>query len=133
MLKRELERFAAALYKYTQDADIRYEPRPTVSRLYDSGTATLSAAFDVITRVAPQASAVVTVQLPRPDPKNGGRRVIVQRANTSGAIVLSPLGCTINGYDRLLIAALPHYITARFDGENYFTDLPGCADFGEGL
>ena len=53
--------------------------------------------------------------------------------NVLGAIVLSPIGCTINTYDRLLLSTIPGYITARFDGENYYTDLPGAAGWSEGL
>lgn len=130
-LKRELERLASAVYKYTQDADIRYEPRPSISKVYTSGT--IAAAFDVITRVSPATGETVTVQLPRPDPRNGGRRVIVQRMTTVGAIVISPIDCSVNSYDRYIMTNAPGYVTARFDSENYFTDLPGCADFGEGL
>lgn len=130
-LKIELERFAGGIYRYTQDAALFFEPKPTVSKIYETGT--ISAAFDAITRVAPRADETVTVQLPRPDSKQGGRRLFVQRMNTLGAIVLSPLGCTVNTYDRIVLSALPGYITARFDGENYFTDLPGCADWGEAL
>lgn len=131
VLKRELERLADGIYRWTQDADLRYEPRPTVSPISISGT--IYAAFDVITRVQPLDEETVTVQLPRPDARNGGRRLFVQRLNTAGAIVLSPLDCTVNSYDRLVLSALPGLVTVRFDGENYYTDAPGCADWGEAL
>lgn len=131
--QKNLDRLTDGVIRFASDVGRTYSPRPDATAPVTTGTT--SAAYDVITRVAPaQSDTVVTVQLPQPQTADGGRPLIVARTNYNGAIILKPLGgATLNGLSRLMMFGTPGIARIMFDGQNFYTDYQGALAWDEGL
>lgn len=121
-LKRDLERFAQGVYKYTQDAAAGFVSFPV-----PSPASVL--AFGTVTRVSLVAGDSLVLQLPQPDVKNGGKSLSIKRETTTGSCKIRGVGALINGRpSQLLPAALGMY-SVFFDGTNYYSTQPLAADW----
>lgn len=121
-LKSDLDRLVNEIDRWTRNLPNEYVER---DRSASRGTIT-AVGFGVVNRLGPLDGEILNVQLPRPDPKNGGRRLVVVRATTTGMAVLRAVGCTINGAAYFGLRSHVHFVDVLFDGENYFTDDPGA-------
>ncbi len=123
-LKRDLERFAKAVDGYTREsAPAAFVAAPQPGRL-----GVLS--FDMVTRVALATGDVLTLQLPQPDTKNGGRVIYVKRETTVGTCTLRGVGALLNGRATALLPAQPGLYGIYFDGANYYSQQALAADWG---
>ena len=134
-LKRDLERLANGVAAQAKSAQQRFSSNFDVSAPQVSDCA---ASFGQITRIGTLgASALVNVQLPPPDPKNGGKQLGVQRTTASGTVYLRPVGknaagenVTINGRASLMLLGSVLLTTVTFDGQHYYADNPGAVPWG---
>lgn len=122
-LKRDLERFAQGVYKYTQDAPRVFAPIPI------AGSTTLLA-FGTVTRVALLAGDSLTLQLPQPDTADGNKTLYIKRETNTGSCVIRGVGALLNGRSTKLLPAQPGLYSIFFDGLNYFSEQPLAADWG---
>lgn len=132
-LQRELDRLVTGLYDYAESVRQLNDVKPEITRsIVRSGTC--AAAYDTLLRVQPFDDTTVTVQLPRPNTKEGGLTLRVARLNYAGAIVLTPIGdALINEAPQLVMYATPGLIEVLFDGQNFYSDYQGAFAWGEGL
>lgn len=125
-LRTDLERQSATLEEYhatltgpQQNAVL--VRKPVKRRLNDT-----TAAFGEFTPVGlVNDTDVITVSLPRPDPRNAGLRAYIVRRATPGTIRVTSPGATINGFGAVELAASVGLYVFFFDGEHYFTP-PGA-------
>lgn len=121
-LKRDLERFASGI-----DALVRNLPADYVERNKSATRAVItSAAFGQVNRAGPRNGETQRIQLPRPDLKNTGREIMVSRTTTTGTVILDAIGCLVNGSASFGMRQHIHFVRLMFDGENYYTNDPGC-------
>jgi hypothetical protein len=89
-----------------------------------------------MTRVAPQRDTDwITLRLPKPNPRDGGRSIQIARLTSLGAveIVTSAPGCTVDGLERILLLGSIGLTTITTDGSNFFMDVGGALNWGAGL
>lgn len=122
-LKRDLERFAQGVSRYSKDAQQSFVgvPQPGV-------VGTLS--FGMVTRVSLVFGATLILQLPQPDVKNGGLELYIKRELTTGTCTVRGVGALINGRATKLLPAAPGLYTIYFDGANYYSTPQLAADWG---
>jgi len=122
-LKRDLERFAQGVYKYTQDSKKSFSslPQPAPANVL---------AFDLVTRVNMRAGDSLALQLPQPDVKNGGRTLYLKRELTTGSCVIRGVNALIDGRATKLLPAAPGIYSVFFDGTNYYSSPQFAADWG---
>jgi hypothetical protein len=122
-LKTELERLSNGLDRYARDLALEVESRPMVRK---PELASTFAAFGALTRIRPADGQTIVTQLPAADPRNGGKVLRVLRLSSTGVVYLRPIDCLINGRDDYLMTCDVGFVTVLFDGENYYTDVPGA-------
>lgn len=119
-LKRDLERLAASLQTLAQDVPRNFVPVPEVGPVA-TRAGTIAASYDVVTRVRPATGETVTIHLPPPEARDGGRLVVIDVLGSAGTVLVQPLrGALINGAPSLSLASVGEY-PVRFDGENFST------------
>lgn len=124
-LRRDLDRLGSGLDRFFRELPLKYRPRWRYE--LPIATSNTFAAFDTVTRVAPLEGGTVVVQLPRANPKDGGRELRVQRMNTEGIIYLFPPDAEINGAARYHMLNSIGFVTVQWDGAGYYTEHPGAA------
>lgn len=122
-LKRDLERLAQGIYKYTQDAPKVFLPSPTPSPV---GVL----AFGCVTRVSLVAGDSLSLQLPQPDAQNGGKILYIKRETTTGSCAIRGVGALLNGRSAKLLPAQVGLYSIFFDGMNYYSLQQLAADWG---
>ena len=119
-LKTALDRQGADLRDKLQNLQNVYAERFGVQAVVKSGAQ--AAAFGQMMRVQLESGGTMSVLLPRPDPKNGGRLIGVLRLATAGTVTLLAVGCNINGSTAsVTLPAKVGLSIITFDGSNYFT------------
>lgn len=121
-LKRDLERFAQGVYKYTQDAPSAFAPVPV------TGSTTVLA-FGTVTRVTLIAGDSIALQLPQPKPADGNKTLYIKRESSTGSCTIRGVGALINGRATKLLPAQPGLYSIYSDGVNYFSVQPLAADW----
>ena len=121
-LKRDLERLAQGVYKYTQDASAAFMPTPAPAPV-----AKLS--FGCVTRVNMVAGDTLVLQLPPVDVANGGKTLYIKRETTAGSCQIRGVGANINGRPTKILPAMPGMYAIYFDAVNYFSHQPLAADW----
>ncbi len=122
-LKRDLERFATAVDSYTRNADKLFTPKPG-----NAPSSTLS--FDNVTRVSLLIGDVLTLQLPQPDVKNGGRTLYIKRETAGGTVNINGVGCLINGRSSKVLPNAPGMYSIYFDATNYYSSPQFATGWG---
>lgn len=125
-LKRDLERLANGVDRYTRNAPSVFEPLPEVSKLDPAP----KLAFGTITKVAPVVGTPLILQLPQPDPTNGGRRIIIERTSVLGTAYVLAIGCLVNGLAQGLLPSALGIYEIVFDGQNYYSSPQLAVDWG---
>ncbi len=120
ILKRDLGRFANAMFLFVRTLRAAYHPRMKNQPIVTSGTA--QAAFDMVCRVAPIAGQTVTIQLPRAGIGDAGRTLRILRLTATGTTTAVGLDSTINGQDPRTISAARGFVTLMWDGEGWYTE-----------
>ena len=124
-LKRDLERFASAVDGYVRaGAPISFVAAPQpVDRVG-------ILAFGAVTRVALASGETLALQLPQPDPANGGKFLYLKQETITGTCTIRGVGALINGRATKLLPAAPGLYTIYFDGMNYYSSPQLAADWG---
>jgi hypothetical protein len=113
-LKRDLERFANSVYAFGKDALQTFAPR--IRPLAQTPNAL---SFDVAVPVTLVSGQTLTLALPRPDPKNGGRVCVLIRRNPLGILTVRAIDCRVDGFDQITVPAVG-VTTFFFDGQDYW-------------
>lgn len=119
-LKRDLERLANGVYAYTQAAPQLFAARPETP---PRARAFLS--FDSVVPFALVDGVRVDLSLPRADPRNGGRRCGIIRKAATGMIVVSAVGCLVDGTTSYTLSNALGYTEFLFDGTDYWSSRAG--------
>ena len=127
-LKRDLERLAGGVVGIQRQNARDFSPNLATSR---PAVADGAASFGQVTRIGVLSDTDrINVALPRPDPRNAGKQLGVQRANSLGCVYLTAPGALVNGRSRLMLLGSKLLTTVTFDGENYYADNDGSAPWG---
>jgi hypothetical protein len=131
-LATDLGRLATAIATWARELPSPRDALPDVGELEKDG-ATLS--YGLMARVAPRDGQWMQLRLPVPNPRDGGRSLQVARLTDVGAveIITSKPGCTVNGYDRIMLLGSVGITTISTDGANFFMDNAGALNWGAGL
>ncbi len=81
-------------------------------------------AFDQVARVNVTDGSALVLKLPRPDPKNIGRKCGIRRSSTTGEVLIYAVGCLVGGAERYRMANDVHFVEFLFDGD-YFPSRAG--------
>ncbi len=119
-LKRDLGRFANAMFLFVRTLHSAYQPRMKNQPIVTSGTA--QAAFDMVCRVAPASGVTIVIQLPRAGIGDAGRTLRILRLTPNGTTTAVGLGSTINGQSPRTIASSRGFVTLMWDGEGWYTE-----------
>jgi hypothetical protein len=125
-LKRDLERLASGVDAYTRNAVSVFEPLPSVNQV----DLAPKLAFGTITKVSPVVGTPLILQLPQPDPTNGGRKLLIERTGTLGTAYVLAIGCLVNGLSQGLLPSAIGLYEFAFDGQNYFSNPQLAVDWG---
>lgn len=125
-LKRDLERFATGVDQFAKNAALTLEPVPAVNKL----DLAPKLAFGTITKVAPTVGTPLLLQLPQPDPKDGGRHLTIERTNTLGTAYVLAIGCLVNGLASGLLPSALGFYDILFDGQDYYCSPQLAMDWG---
>ena len=117
-LRRDLERFSNGVYNYAQAA-----PRLFAARIAPLPRAIASLAYDVAVPVLTAG----TFPLPRPEAINGGRTCGIIRQNTTPVILVTAVGCLVDGRSIYRLTHELGYTGFYFDGSNYWSTRAGLA------
>lgn len=128
-LKGELTTFAGNLYDFAGNLVREFAARPSVSPLNPT-----TLAFGRLHKFTLDAADILDVQLPRPDPLNGGLMIHITRSSKDGIIVIHATdGSLLNGRESLRLPAAPGMYFIGFDSENYYSAPSLAMDWGDGL
>ena len=130
--KRDLDRLASGFLAFVKNLPNLFEERYHVGNVISSSGNT-SAAFGLLTRVAPLDDQTVNISLPQPKTSNAGRKLGILRLLTTGYVVLYATGTTINRRSRVVLHSSIKMTEVVFDGEEYFTTDGNGMPWGEGL
>ncbi len=120
ILKRDLGRFANAMFLFVRTLRSAYHPRMKNQPIVTSGTA--QAAFDMVCRVAPGVGQTVNIQLPRAGIGDATRTLRILRLTGDGTTTATGLNSTVNGHDVRTISSNEGFTTLMWDGENWYTE-----------
>ena len=129
-LAKDVERSAVALTQWAKGLPSPTDSLPVIGPLAVTG-ATL--AFGQTARVSPRDEEQITLFLPRPDSRNGGRTLGVMRLAALGAVQIVATDCEINGLEHIYLLGDVALTTIKFDGANYFMSNAGSLPWGDGL
>lgn len=128
-LKRELTEFAGDLYDFATNLARTYAARPSVSPLNPTALG-----FGQLHKFDLNFGDILDVQLPRPNPLNGGLTIHISRVTAFGSIVIHAIdGSLLNGREFLRLPAAPGLYVITFDSENYSSSPALAMDWGDGL
>ena len=119
-LKSELERTTHEIDRYLRDA-------AATAQQVQMGARTNSGpiAFGFVTRVSLNDGDSLSLQLPRPDPANIGKRCGVRRDSAAGEVLIYAVDCLVAGAERYRMANDIHFVEFLFDGD-YFPSRAGA-------
>jgi len=129
-LAKDMERAAVALTTWAKGLPSPTDALPIIGPLAATG-ATL--AFGQTARVSPREGEQITLFLPRPDSRNGGRTVGVMRLAALGAVEIVATDCTVNGLEHIYLLGDVGLTSIQFDGGDYFMSNAGSLPWGDGL
>lgn len=127
-LRRECSEFSQNLYDFVNGLVRDFAARPRVSDLNPAAIG-----FGQMAKFSLAFGQILDVQLPRPNPLNGGLMIHVVRVTATGTIVLHAVDCLINGFDSAWLPASVGLHVIAFDGENYYSAPALARDWGSGL
>lgn len=81
----------------------------------------VDASFGGMVRVSPGSSSTVYVLLPRPQPSDAGKAIMVVRRASGGTVKVSAPSADINGASSLTLGAAVGAVIILCDGEDYYT------------
>lgn len=113
-LKQELERMAREVDKYLRGLQFSTVQVPQLSQINPS-----SLAFGQMARVNVPDGYVLSMQLPRADPANIGRRCGVLRGAVTGEVLIYAPDCLVGGAPRYRMANDLHFVEFLFEGDYY--------------
>lgn len=118
-LKEELERMSQELDRYLRSLVDTTVAVPALTRQNQQFLA-----FGQVVRVDVADGATLNLQLPRPDPKNIGKKCGIRRASTTGEVLIYAVDCLVSGAERYRLANDIHFVEFLFDGD-YFPSRAG--------
>lgn len=129
-LAKDMERMATTLVAFHRAQPSPNDSLPLVGPVSVDG-ATL--AFGQAARVSPREDEQITLFLPRPDSRNGGRTIGVMRLSRLGAVQIVATDCEVNGLEHVYLLGDIGLTTIQFDGADYFMSNSGSLPWGDGL
>lgn len=111
LLKLQLERMAQEVDAYLRGLVDTTISVPHLSRLNPPALY-----FGEIVRVDVQDGYTLSMQLPRPDIKNVGKRCGVRRSSTTGEVLIYAVDSYVAGASRYRMANDIHFVEFLFDG-----------------
>jgi hypothetical protein len=123
-LKDTLERFAQELDKFIRQLPQAYAP------ILSGSTPNPSVLkFGEVARVSIQDGDSVSLQLPKPDKVNNGKRCAIRRATITGEILVIPVGgALVGGAASYRLANDVHFVEFLLDDGDFYPSRAGAGD-----
>ena len=118
-LKGELERMSQELDRYLRSLVDTTVAVPVATKPNQAFLA-----FGQVVRVDVTDGSTLSMQLPRPDPAQIGKKCAVRRSSTTGEVLVYAVGCLVGGAERYRLANDIHFVEFLFDGD-YFPSRSG--------
>lgn len=115
-LVQELNRYAGAVFEKFSELD-RGGPRRWKKLPDTLGNAAAAYGHSIVVRGGGNA----TISLPRADTANAGRELCIVREQTTGTIVLLPIGGRVNGSSSTTLATSAGAYAIYFDGVDHWS------------